>query len=287
MAEEVREYMGYDEVGHALVRFLREVNTIDTHIGDIRPQSNGDALVVSGMLTTTDGECDLLSSTTNTTIEKGEKFDRFKGKSAFIILSEYIERNGCSDGDVLKARLKNIDSNRCLLMPIRPGTDILLSGGKENNKTVVNAIRWVHNGSKLACEVITEEVDNKTSKKIKVPLETYGENIISYDVERQIGKKKMIQMTRFGAIKPVKITIGKNEYVIDNQYMYRVSGELVKIIAYWDNYVMKPYGDDYLSIMQGKSKDMLLKHMDHIGKHRRYIAPFGLLGCVSVEMEAM
>ncbi len=284
-------------VGDNLVRFLREIDTVESKIGDFASGS-GSPLIVSGMQLDPTGNPAYILSDISVSIDISKKFGAAFNKSAMAILNEYIRLVDPPDKNELREKLKNMDSNKILIVPIKTHSncEVLVPIGRDNKvqetikNTNVSAIKWESNQktNTLECSILTDVIEGLVTKRAKIKIEDYGTKLKLTDVERVINSSEadrtLIKMTRFGYIRPIAITDKKkNGIIIDNTYMYLLDGETIKTIAYWEKNTLvgeETFKDIEKSALFKKVK----KSLNYIGQHRRFIAPYGLVDCNIVEV---
>jgi len=277
------EYANEITIGAALARFLREIDTIESDIGDmvITPGKEQDALRVSGLMVDASDRCNLLS-TTDISLDCTPKFNKAFNKSVIYILNNYIKECNCHDGKALRQGLKMLESNKLLVAPIKPRDAVEVELGNRKYVTSVHSIKWVNNKEtkRLEYNIITERIPEIENKRVKLNIKDYGDKILLLDVERlenmDDDKRKSIHMTSYGIISTVVVNGGGDAFIVDNSYMYRLEANKAKIVGEWvgNKMVVDIKGNN----KQDKSKALkyLENNIDYISKHRRYIAPYGL-----------
>lgn len=280
-------------VGYALAQLLRGINVVETNIGNIASRENGtEGLIVSGYSINYRGEsCDLLSDV-SISVDTSSKLGRAFGKSALELLREYVKISRCEDGLGLTSKLKGIQTNKLLVNIIKPGTDVNVVYKGREVRTRVDTSKWRHNSEskQLECIIITDKIPVASNKRLKVGLENYGIDLTSVDVEREFNKinRKVISMSNFGLIKPIAIRDELGVLIIDNQYAYFVGDgdDSVNIVGGWS--LGKLAGlDRYKKKTNSLTFKKLEEYIRYIGKHKRYIVPYGLMDCNMVSSTDM
>ena len=280
-------------VGCNLAKFLREVDTIESKIGDISAGGDisSDSYIISGMeYDRRKSVADLLSSM-STSIDISQKFSSVFNKSATMLLNDYIKAVDPTDGAELRDKLKKIEGNKLLLLPIKPDAmcEVLVptKNAKQDSaykNTKVAILKWTSNinTGKLECTIITDVIDTNR-KRCKINIEDYGDKIKLTDIERSIASseinKQMVKMTRFGYIKPVAVVAKDGSgIIIDNTYLYTIEGRNIKLAASWDNGDFS--GEElYEGVKKTEVFKKVSKRFKYIWQHRRFIAPYGLSEC--------
>jgi len=275
-----------------LVRFIRDITTIESRIGEFEDTSGKSAkLITSGMqIDNTNNPTDILTDI-STPIDVTKKFKTLFNKTPLALLNQYIKVVNPPDADVLRDKFRKIESNRLLIMPIRPemSCEVYIDNDKDTKskgnfkKTTIEAIRWWNNPNThtLECTIITEVIDGTTNKRGKISITDYGIKLRLVDVERSLNNsdidRQVISMTRYGYIKPIAV-LDKNDngIIIDGTYMYLADKGSVNPIAYWKNKGFT--GEDiYNEITKTAAYKKIKKSLNYIWQHRRFIAPYGFV----------
>lgn len=276
----IGEYANELTVGLALARFLREVDTVESNIGDLRvSNNNGDDLRVSGLMITKNDRCDLLSDL-DLSLDCTPKLNKASGKNPIYILNNYVKYFNCEDGEKLRLTLKYIESNKLLIAPIKPGDTIDIELKGKRYLTNVHSIKWINNKTtkKLEYRILTDNIPDADNKRVICNIEDYGTKLLLADVERlenmKNDKRKFIHMLKSGIIATIVVSdINNNAIIIDNQYMYHLESSRARIIGEWEGNKMH-LEDSKLS--NSKIFKYVDKNIEYISKHRRYIAPYSL-----------
>lgn len=278
-------YVDKITVGYTLAQLLRGVDTLETNIGNIKNVMNdGESLIVSGYSINYRGEsCDLLSNA-SIAVDISSKFGKAFGKSALELLKTYIKSSKCEDGLELVAKFRAIQSNKLLIEPIKPGIEVNVAFKGRDVRTRIDTSKWRYNSEskQLECVVITDKIPAASNKRLKILLESYGKEITSVDVEREFSKinRDIISMTKFGLIRPIAIRDDLGILIIDNQYAYFIGDgdDKVSIAGGWS--LGKLAGlEKYKKRINRLTFKKLEECVKYLGKHKRYIAPYGLLDC--------
>lgn len=279
-------------VGKRLSAFIREVDTVGTKIGDVDNKNSRDSLIVIGTNVYSDGsQSTILKKAADISIPIEDRFSNYNGKNARALLREYVTISGIADGNELINKLRDIEDNKLMLVPLKTKQicDVKhtrisrreeVNGTKIDCRTSIESIKWSIVGSteKLQCYLTVSMVDPDTNKKLKFNLTDYCSAFNLVDMERLNVKSKLvgklIEMTKFGFIKPIQIDKGNTTIIIDNcsVYMRGKDEDELRIIGSWGN-----HGIEYDErIKDEKINKALAANEDYIGKHRRWIAPYGL-----------
>lgn len=151
----------------------------------------------------------------------------------------------------------------------------------------IEKVSWEINKTtgQLECSILTDVIEGTGGKRVRASIEEYGETMLLGVIENTImpttgaEKRKFIQISRFGYIKPIQMTLkNKAHIIIDNNYMYEIMPEGVKVIGFWDT-------KNRLTLLNGVPKDKIDKNKElvdslgYIAQHRRFIAPYKLVEC--------
>lgn len=297
--------------GYSIARLIREVDMVESRIGSISDgTSTGPRyLITTGMQVDSMGTPTHILGDCRISLEVSQKLRSIRGKSAASLLKQYIDDSKSPDGAQLMEKLRNIESNKLLLTPIKPKMscevmveeevlDERLDSLPDSERTIkkrsriktstIEIVKWFTDTKtgQLRCCILTEVLDGTSGKRAKIDIEEYGSKLFLTDIERSIKvgantEHKLIRMTRYGYIKPIKIlnNLG-NGLIIDNSFVYSLSsydtdGNELTPIAYWNN-ADELVGDETFNKIQ---KTMLYKaikkNMVYVAQHRRYIAPSG------------
>lgn len=301
-------------IGLCLSRFLKEIDTTPSNIGVIKEDegNKGSFLRIVGLqLEAFETPADLLSDSLVSMSAK-KKFRNYNGSQASTLLSQYLKFAGESKEvrEELVTKLKNIESNKELMLPIKPGTlcrmeierakmsdteqkDEADSGNKSGSvikSSKIEVIKWNIDpkSGALKCFVITEALDAITRVRGRCEIADYGNKFFLTDIENAMtnhssgtAKKehKFIKMSNLGYILPIRIENSEgNGFIVDNNYIYSLTnGSEPLPIAYWDerNNIV---GDvDYHRITKLPIFKELEKGLDFIAQHRRFIGPYFLV----------
>lgn len=287
-------------VGDNMVRFLREIDTIESKIGEFSNDdlSSKTKYIISGMQIDYTGNPTYLLADISTPIDVSKKFGSALSKTAMSLLNDYIKASEIEDGQELKDKLRKIENNKLLIVPVKPkmNCEVLIKNEKEGKSkevlksTHIDIVKWLNNSktNTLECMIITDVIEGASGKRCKVNLEEYGDRFRLSDIERSMTNsdvdRGLIKMSRFGYVRPVALVDkNKNGVILDNTYMYLVDGDNIKTIAYWDKNELKGeeiYKEMTKTILYKKIK----KNLNYIWQHRRFMAPYGLVDCQVVEV---
>ena len=280
-------------VGERLATFLRESDVIRTRIGDIESSKSGaDPLIVTGTSVYRDSsQSTLMKKASDVSIPMEGRFNTYADKNARTILSEYVAKSNTEDGKALMNRLRGIEENKLMLMPFKTGQicDVVhtreskrkdVDGKKIECRSVIECIKWavMDNADKLQCQMVVSMVDPDTGKKVRLSIVDYCDTFTIVDMERLHTKTKVegnvIKMSKFGFIKPIQIDDDGTTVIIDNcsVYISTVASPELRVIGSWENNTIKLKE----RIKNEKIDKAVTSNEDYIGKHRRWIVPYGL-----------
>lgn len=298
-------------IGLCLSRFLREVDTVESHIGNIKEDeaSHGSYLRVVGLqLEAFEPPADLLSESP-VSISAKRKFRGYNGSQASRLLAQYLKlSNQEQESDIDEiCRLNNIEANRELILPIKPGalckmevdkskvytgkadSEDETTDGVITKSSKIEVVKWLidKESGALKCYAITEALDAITRVRGRCEIAEYGKKFYLSDIEnsmtgRVVGapkkEHKFISMTNFGYIKPIRIenSMGSG-FAVDNNYIYSFTngGEPIPI-AYWDDSNSIIGDKEYEKAMELPVYKELEKGLGFIAQHRRFIGPYFL-----------
>lgn len=278
-------------IGDNLARFLREVDCIESSIGNLADKP----YIVSGIMVGHNGETVNVLSPISQSIEMKDKFISSVDESSMQILKSYIKLTSAEDGEELIDKLSKINSSKLLISPFKPGmpcevlVEVHTKEGKKEvfKQTKIDSIKWFNTvDDGLQCTVITAVIDTNGNKRGKVKPEEYGERIKLVDIERNIVSanidRSLIKMNKYGLIQPIQVMeSAKSGIIIDNTYMYSVENKTVTMVAYWDKAGFT--GEKaYMDIAKGSAYKRIKKNIQFIAAHRRYMAPYGLMAVTQV-----
>lgn len=298
-------------IGLCLSRFLREIDTVESHIGNIKEDetSRGTYLRIMGLqLEAFEPPADLLSELP-ISISAQRKFRGYNGSQAIRLLGQYLKLSNQEQYNEVDElyRLNNIEANRELILPIKPGALCKIEvdkskvyngkadDGDESTDGVVTksskieVVKWCTDkeSGELKCYVITEALDAITRVRGRCEIVEYGKKFFLSDIENSMANRvtgtskkehKFISMTNFGYIKPIRIenSMGSG-FAVDNNYIYSFTngGEPLPI-AYWDESNNIIGDEEYEKAKELPVYKELEKGLGFIAQHRRFIGPYFL-----------
>ncbi len=282
-------------VGDNLVRFLREIDTLPSQVGE----RTGDYIISGAQIDATGNIVNILSDVSES-INITQKFRSTLEKSAMAILTAYLKMTNAADADELRSKLTKIDNNKLLMLPIKPGMTCEVAveasskdGAKKESfkSSKVETIKWFN--SKLTkefeCVIFTEVIDTNGNKRAKISLEEYGEKIKLTDIERTFAEaeidRSLVKMTRHGIIRPLCVTDVRNTgIIIDNTYMYKIEHGTITLLASWVNGELVGKEKEFIEIQKTPQYKRIKKHIKFISQHRRFIAPYGLVDTNNIKV---
>lgn len=281
--------------GKALIDFLLGIDTCETSIGDYDCRNRGGQtdLVVSGhQIFYMENPAKVLTSI-DTAIDISDKFCTAYDKNAYQIATAYCKHIGMIQEDMknIGSLIKNINSNRLLVMPFKPHTkckvvigDASLDKKKDGEITF---LKWTTNKEthKLEC-LIGFNVQAGSNQVVKYNITEYLDKFRLSQMEIKAKSNKhddrLICMTSHGIFKPILVKDKKNNMAvaIDGSYMYVVNKTETHIIGYWnerEKFTLKRR-------VNTPALDKIMDNIDFIERHRRYIAPYMLYEANTIEI---
>jgi hypothetical protein len=187
--------------------------------------------------------------------------------------------------DELITKLKDINENKMLLIPFKPGSlfTILCDDGKKKEAKLAS-IRWVTNKEtyKIECSLIFK---SKFDEKFIFSITEYIDKFYLSGTEtRKSSSKhdaKLIKMSDYGMIHPIEVTDGESKAAIDGTYMYYTNADKTHIVGRWDD-------NGNMKLVKGISAPVITKitdNLDYIKDNRKYIAPYKLFESNIIEIK--
>ena len=242
--------------GRALANFVNISKVTYNKIGTYsNSQKNGKVdIVASGHQIFDMNDNNIMNSpvttytyTNRTILDKSPVFQNDFGVKTFTILSNILEDTELDQEvkDNLIQKLKDIDSKKCLVIPVRPYADYKLTcevAGQKKNKAPakVKYIKWSTNKDtyKLECTVGFEMETGDGKKIISMSIHEYGKSYIPDKMEywNDINKANMdvLQFNNIGLLKPVELTDGLQSLIVDGSYLYWLHNGTTNVIGEWD-----------------------------------------------------
>lgn len=185
--------------------------------------------------------------TNRTIIDKSSVFQNEFGIKTFMILSNALDKTDLEQEikDQLIQKLKDIDSKKCLVIPVRPYADykvnIEINGQKKNKVAAkVKYIKWLTNREtyKLECTVGFEVETGDGQKIMSFPIGEYGKTFTPDKMEywNDINKADMsvLKFNNIGLIEPLELTDGLQSLIVDGTYIYWLHNGTTNVIGEWD-----------------------------------------------------
>ncbi|MCL4417392.1 MAG: hypothetical protein M1365_11960 [Actinobacteria bacterium] len=289
-AQKIKEVTKYciESAGEALNHFINNIDVVESDIGNYRNSSreSGINMVVISTQTLVLYFVAHLLSTLDVGLEVNSQFNEFMGKTPVQILKGYLNKNneGCSD---TLEKLKGIISNKHVLVPFKPDTECIISIESSNIKSKaikISSVIWKmdRETNKFQGKIlIYVKSIGKNSGVYKLPFEEYGKSFKIESIERSIKNsnidRESVKFNRFGIINPLVINDGRNEIALDCCNLYIILNNSVNIIGKWGINGTINETDEAISLHKTKAYKYLKTNLDYIEKHKRFIAPFGLV----------
>ena len=295
------ERYGVEQAGKALAQFLTHVDTVMSNIGEYRPayKPGEPELIVTGLqLEHVDSPIHMLSNL-NVSLEVNSKFTSFMDKPPIQIIKLYLGTLGADQQEYKQAlmdKFKGIVSNKYMIIPFKPSIDceLTIEDGVTTHRDVatkISSVMWSMSKEtgKFQAKVIARlENVGKASKTYRIPIEEYGTSFKMASIERCMKTSDIdratVSMTRFGIIKPTVISDGNISIAIDCVHLYLLMNNEVIIIGKWEDNGELRETPIATSLGKHKAYKHLKHNLNYIEKHRRFIAPYGLLEASEVQL---
>lgn len=274
---------------YALIKFLENVDIIESKIGEYRnsgKDTKPDFIVTGLQLHNGQPPVDLLS-TISTSIERNNSFLAVMGASPIQLLKMYGAEyyNGDEERiDKTISKFRSLLNNKYLIKPFKIDSECncILKDNKAYTGKIVY-INWgMDNKEKKFKGKVMIHVSSagKMSGKYLFDFEDYGKKFSLTGIELSINDenvdKSIIQMTRFGIIKPIVISGGSISLILDGYGLYINVDNRVYQAGLWNNGKLEEY-DVVKNIKKQKVYKYLKDNLDYISKHLRFIAPYNIV----------
>lgn len=289
------------QAGINLVNFIKGIDIVDTKIGELREDHKTKKLayIVSGHMVEAVGAPTYMLSDLDVAIDASGRFTSYAGMTPQQLLRAYLDSMGVSE-EIKESSIKTFkefNGNKKLPIPIKAGAECEITV-KENNKTITLdcktlSIKWDSDkkNGKLTCYVLCEiekhTLENNT-RIVKIPVSEYGESIRLPQIERTLKSsetdREMIKMTSVGYIKPIVISDDKFVLALDGQHLYRIVDDKIFIIGNWKNGKIADFNNGTDSVIKSKAYKKLHNAASYIDRHRRFIAPYGMMEVNKIEL---
>lgn len=229
--------------------------------------------------------------TSKTMLDKSLVFQNEFGTKTSIILSNILEKTELEQEvkDALIQKLKDIDSKKCLVIPVKPQADFKLnleSNGQKKTKVPakVKYIKWSTNKEtfKLEC-VIGFDVDTGDSKKVvSMPIDLYGRDYapdkMEYWVDINKSNINVLKFNTIGLIHPLELTDGMQSLVVDGTYLYWLHNGITSVVGEWDyvNNTLIINEDIKKALAKTEIFKYLKNNLSLLNGHKNLIMPFNL-----------
>ena len=294
------EKYSVDFTGRALANFVNLAKVTYSNIGNYSSSVKGGKkdIVASGHQIFDMNDKNIMNSpvtiytfTSRTILDKSLVFQNEFGTKTSLILSNILDKTELEQQvkDELLQKLKDIDSKKCLVIPVRPQSDYKVSVEVNNQKKTkmpakVRYIKWSTNKDnyKLDC-VVGFDVDTGEGQKIiSLPIGEYGRSFVPDKMEYWVDINKSnintLKFNSIGLIHPLELTDGMQSLVVDGTYLYWLHNGTTNIIGEWD------YVNNTLIINDDAKKSLartdVFKHLKNnltlLNGHKNLIMPFNL-----------
>lgn len=285
--------------GKALLDFIRNVDVTQTRIGEYSNRDYNSIgkvkpdLIVSGHQLFELATPSYIFTDIKTTIDASDKFNSIGDINAFQLINMYCDAIDCSNEEKkeLAEKVRGINKNKAIIVPFKPhmacNIDYTDSAGKHTKDDAkIESIRWVTDAEthKIKC-TISFRLNRNGDKLIKKSIHEYIKSfrISQIDLHTKSSKDNadMIQVTDFGAFRPVEFNSKDCRIVVDGSFVYYIESENnASIIGYWVNDKIRFVTNSNNKVIKKiKSSESLLRD------HKDYMAPYGLLDTAVVNVK--
>lgn len=277
-----------EAIGARTIEFLNNNNILDAEIGALVPVSAGSRdyyLVIGSQFYSLDPR---VSSTKvmrdsnkvgNILKENPFKCDQFD-------LTRKLRAYGKASNKDVYSIIKTVTGiydYKKVFIPVEPEkfVDLNLAGVEGApldmkptfKKCKVASIKWAVDANSVFKGTLTCQPENDRSKAFHIQVEEYGKNYTIkslIDMGNDTKLKRLIQMSKFGYIKPV-VLMGKSITVmIDNTSLYKADDTGIKEIGKWTANSLS--GIELINDQTIKA--LVLRYKDYFAVHRKMIAPY-------------
>lgn len=294
------EKYSVDFTGRALANFVNLAKVTYSNIGNYSSSVKGGKkdIVASGHQIFDMNDKNIMNSpvtiytfTSRTIIDKSLVFQNEFGTKTSLILSNILDKTELEQQvkDELLQKLRDIDSKKCLVIPVRPQSDYKVSVEVNNQKKTkmpakVRYIKWSTNKDnyKLDC-VVGFDVDTGEGQKIiSLPIGEYGRSFVPDKMEywADINKSNIntLKFNSIGLIHPLELTDGMQSLVVDGTYLYWLHNGTTNIIGEWDyvNNTLIINDDAKKALARTDVFKYLKNNLTLLNGHKNLIMPFNL-----------
>lgn len=294
------EKYSVDFTGRALANFVNLAKVTYSNIGNYSSSVKGGKkdIVASGHQIFDMNDKNIMNSpvtiytfTSRTILDKSLVFQNEFGTKTSLILSNILDKTELEQQvkDELLQKLKDIDSKKCLVIPVRPQSDYKVSVEVNNQKKTkmpakVRYIKWSTNKDnyKLDC-VVGFDVDTGEGQKIiSLPIGEYGRSFVPDKMEYWVDINKSnintLKFNSIGLIHPLELTDGMQSLVVDGTYLYWLHNGTTNIIGEWDyvNNTLIINDDAKKSLARTDVFKYLKNNLTLLNGHKNLIMPFNL-----------
>lgn len=286
--------------GRALANFINISKVTYSKIGTYsNSQKNGKIdIVASGHQIFDMNDNNIMNSpvttytyTNRTILDKSPVFQNDFGIKTFNILNNVLENTELEQEikDQLIQKLKDIDSKKCLVIPVRPYADFKVNyeiGGQKKTKLAakVKYIKWLTNRDtyKLECTVGFELETGEGQKIVSLPISEYGRNFVPDKMEywNDINKSNIdvLSFNNIGLIKPLELTDGLQSLIVDGSYLYWLHNGTTSVVGEWDyttgNLIIN--ADIQKSLARNDIFKQLKNNITLLNGHKHLMIPYNL-----------
>lgn len=275
---------------------LRRITVMNSYIGEYigEDKSTKESLIVSGMR---------VEKTDRTIFDPVSKIITI-GNFGFIslkafnkgkenvesLLKEFLTEKYPSNSeavtgyiDKLISRLRDIQSNKLLIVPVNVGRKVEYKG-EDGKVKVGELIRLDYKVNKDTCKIESfVKIKDKFEPSVEFKLSDYGKNWWVFGTKQgcKEADDELIEMQDNGIIKPIEIG---NSIIVENKYIYKKRNGTYEIIGQADEkegYIVKNLEDD-------EKKDKAVKKLEnnliYLSRLQRIIGIYGFNECKEVSL---
>lgn len=296
------EKYGVEQAGRALAQYLTHVDTVTSEIGEYREASRPgeEDLIVTGLQLEKLNEPIHMLSTLSVSLEVNGKFKNFMDKPPIQIIKQHLGSLGDDRKEykhALMDKFKGIASNKYMVIPFKPENEceVTIEDGTVIHRDIpskIASVMWSmdRTTNMFQGKIITKlENIGKASKTYRLTLDSYGTSFKIASIERCMKSSDIdratVSMTRFGIIKPTVISDGSISLAIDGSNLYLLMNNEVIIIGKWSDSGELQETPVALSLSKHKAYKHLKHNLSYIEKHRRFIAPYGLVESSEIQLK--
>lgn len=268
-----------ESVATAIEKLFSEAQIINTHIGEIKksPMSGIDDCAVCGHISEYGApQGQLLVPTGSLTMSKKDKFNAINGKNVKSIMREYFPGWENDKGEEFDNIIDGINNNKKVILPFKLGAMFDVKDSKGNNRSSrLYKVKWHVSKEtyKLECDVC---FDTYGFKSVSKSITAYGDGYSFEGINKEC--RELFQMSGTGLFETLRFISDDEIILVDNINVYKqMQSGTIEVIGSW--------GPTGLTIEpKTKLEKYVTKISEQIDRHRKYIAPLGMVGFNDIEV---